>query len=408
MIAWLPFECIAALRFLREGFLQTCFILLGVSLGIGVIIFMSAMLAGVQSNFLHRVLTSQAHIVLLPPDEVARPQQAAPGVVEDATTQRPNQRLRSIDQWQTILAWVRRQPDVTVAAPIVTGAALAVRGDATAAISLIGADPSDYFRIVRVPDDIVMGQATLGSEDILIGTDLAKQLGLSVSDRLTVTAGASAPVSLRVKGIFDLGSKGTNLRTTFVAFRTGQAMLGLIGGVTSLEVSVPDAFAAEIIAQRIHTQTGVRADSWIFTNGQFFTAVQAQNLSNMVIRAAVGLSVAFGVASVLVVSVVQRGREIGILRAMGARRGQILRIFLIQGGVMGFLGAILGALLGVGILMIWHSSVKQADGAELFPIVLEPLLFVVTILLSAVVGVVAGTAPALQAARMDPAAAIRG
>ena len=408
MIAWLPFECIAALRFLREGFLQTCFILLGVSLGVGVIIFMSAMLAGVQSNFLHRVLTSQAHIVLLPPDEVARPQQAAPGVVEDATTQRPNQRLRSIDQWQTILAWVRRQPDVTVAAPIVTGAALAVRGDATAAISLIGADPSDYFRIVRVPDDIVMGQATLGSEDILIGTDLAKQLGLSVSDRLTVTAGASAPVSLRVKGIFDLGSKGTNLRTTFVAFRTGQAMLGLIGGVTSLEVSVPDAFAAEIIAERIHTQTGVRADSWIFTNGQFFTAVQAQNLSNMVIRAAVGLSVAFGVASVLVVSVVQRGREIGILRAMGARRGQILRIFLIQGGVMGFLGAILGALLGVGILMIWHSSVKQADGTELFPIVLEPLLFVVTILLSAVVGVVAGTAPALQAARMDPAAAIRG
>jgi lipoprotein-releasing system permease protein len=408
MIAWLPFECIAALRFLREGFLQTCFILLGVSLGVGVIIFMSAMLAGVQSNFLHRVLTSQAHIVLLPPDEVARPQQAAPGVVEDATTQRPNQRLRSIDQWQTILAWVRRQPDVTVAAPIVTGAALAVRGDATAAISLIGADPSDYFRIVRVPDDIVMGQATLGSEDILIGTDLAKQLGLSVSDRLTVTAGASAPVSLRVKGIFDLGSKGTNLRTTFVAFRTGQAMLGLIGGVTSLEVSVPDAFAAEIIAQRIHTQTGVRADSWIFTNGQFFTAVQAQNLSNMVIRAAVGLSVAFGVASVLVVSVVQRGREIGILRAMGARRGQILRIFLIQGGVMGFLGAILGALLGVGILMIWHSSVKQADGTELFPIVLEPLLFVVTILLSAVIGVVAGTAPALQAARMDPAAAIRG
>ena len=138
------------------------------------------------------------------------------------------------------------------------------------------------------------------------------------------------------------------------------------------------------------------------------TAVQAQDLSNMMIRGSVGLSVAFGVASVLVVSVVQRGREIGILRAMGARRGQVLRVFLIQGGLMGVFGALLGAALGGSILAVFLSQARQLDGTELFPFLLDPWLIVVTVALAGLVGVVAAMAPALQAARLDPAAAIRG
>ncbi len=408
MIRWLPFEGIAALRFMREGWIQTIFILVGVSLGVAVTVFESSVLTGVQANFLRRVLTSQAHIVLLPPDEVARPLRAGPGIVQDATLQRPNQRLRSIDQWQTIRETVAATPGVRVIASVAAGAALAVRGDATAAISIIGAEPADYFSIVRVPDYIVAGALRLTSEDILIGTDLAILLGVAVGDRLVVTARSATSRSLTIAAIFDLGSKGANLRTTFVAFRTGQSLLNLAGGVTSLEIAVQDAFTAETIAQDLAARTGVRADSWIKTNAQFFTAVQAQNTSNIVISAAVALSVAFGVASVLVVSVVQRGREIGILRAMGARRGQVLVVFLIQGGAMGVLGAVLGSLMGAGLLLIWHDQVRQTDGAELFPFILDPLLIGGTIVFAAVVGVLAGMAPAMQAARLDPAVAIRG
>jgi len=408
MIGWLPFEGIAALRFMREGWIQTIFILVGVSLGVAVTVFETSVLSGVQANFLRRVLTSQAHIVLLPPDEVARPLYDAPGITEDATLQRPNQRLRSIDQWQTIRQTVAMVPGVRVVANVAAGAALAVRGDATAAISIVGADPADYFSIVRLPDYIVAGTLRLTSDDILIGTDLATLLGVTVGDRLLVTARSAAPRSLTITAIFDLGSKGANLRSTFVAFRTGQSLLDIAGGVTSLEIAVQDAFAAETIAQDIAAQAGVRADSWIKTNAQFFTAVQAQNTSNLVISASVALSVAFGVASVLVVSVVQRGREIGILRAMGARRGQILLVFLIQGGALGFVGAILGSAMGAGLLLIWHAQVRQTDGTELFPFVLDPMLIGGTILFAAVVGLLAGMAPAMQAARLDPAVAIRG
>ena len=89
--------------------------------------------------------------------------------------------------------------------------------------------------------------------------------------------------------------------------------------------------------------TGIEADSWIKTNAQFFTAVNAQQTSNTLIRVFVGLSVAFGIASVLVVSVIQRSKDIGILRAMGSSQGQILRVFLLQGGLLGASGSIVGA-----------------------------------------------------------------
>ncbi len=408
MRSWLPFEWIAAIRFLRDGWMQTIFILAGVSMGVAVIVFMSALLTGIQANFLNRVLSAQAHLVLLPPDEVARPLRATEGVIQDAVVQRPSQRIRSIDQWQTVLRQMRDMPQVAVATPVAAGGALAVRGDASRSITLTGVEPEGYFRIVKLPDSIVAGQPRLTSEDIVIGTDLAVELGVGIGDKLRVTTATGRDATLTVTGLFDLGNRGVNERSTFVALRTAQSLLGLTGGVTSLQVTLHDPYAAEVLARLAHGMTGIRTDSWIRTNLQFFTAVNAQQTSNTVIRLSVGLSVALGIASVLVVSVVQRSREIGILRAMGARRGQILRIFLIQGGVLGLLGSLIGSAGGVGALVAWHASVRQSDGSPLFPLMIQPQLFVVAAVVAALTGVLAAMAPALRAARLDPVEAIRG
>ncbi len=396
------------MRFLRDGWMQTIFILAGVSMGVAVIVFMSALLTGIQANFLNRVLSAQAHLVLLSPDEVARPLRAAEGVIQDAVVQRPSQRIRSIDQWQTLLRQMQQMPEVAVATPVAAGGALAVRGEASRSITLTGVEPEGYFRIVKLPDSIVAGQPRLTSEDIVIGTDLAVELGVGLGDKLRVTTATGRDATLTVTGIFDLGNRGVNERSTFVALRTAQSLLGLTGGVTSVQVTLHDPYAAEILAQLAHGMTGIRADSWIRTNTQFFTAVNAQQTSNTVIRLSVGLSVALGIASVLVVSVVQRSREIGILRAMGARRGQILRVFLIQGGVLGLLGSLIGSAAGVAALVAWHASVRQADGSPLFPLMIQPRLFVVAAVVAALTGVLAAMAPALRAARLDPVVAIRG
>jgi lipoprotein-releasing system permease protein len=408
MKRWMPFEWIAALRFLADGRLQTAFILGGVAIGVAVIVFMSAMLTGLQANFIRRVLTSQPHIQLLPPDEVARPLRDAPGVVEAAIVQRPSQRILSINQWQAIRADVQARDDVALVAPTASGAALAIRGDASRSVTVTGMDPEVYFGIVRVPDYIIAGQPRLDSDDVIIGVELAKNLGVTVGDKLNVSTAGGRRRILTVSALFDMGNKGANERIAYVGLRTAQSLLNLIGGVTSIDVTVRDIYAAERIAQDIALVAPVEADSWIRTNAQFFTAVRAQQTSNTLIRLFVGLSVAFGIAAVLVVSVTQRSKEIGILRAMGARRGQIMRVFLIQGGVLGFLGSLVGASLGAVALIAWHRMARQADGSELFPLLLEPSLFIASTALATLTGVGAGTAPALRAAQLDPVEAIRG
>ena len=405
---WLPFEWVVAFRFLKEGRIQTAFIITGISIGVAVIVFMSALLTGMQANFVNRVLTGQAHIQLLVHKEVVRPLYSEPGVFESSTLQMPLQRFKSIDQWQSVAALIRALPEVSVVSPAANGSALVVRGDASRAISVVGIEPELYFRIVPMNEKIVRGSARLTVNDILIGTELASDLGVSVGDKLRVTAANGNANTLTISGIFDLGNKGANQRTTLMTLRSAQSLLGLAGGVTALDVTVNDVYAAELVAHHITALTGVQADSWIKTNEQFFTAVSAQTTANTAIRLFVGLSVAFGIASVLVVSVVQKSREIGILRAMGITRGQILRIFLLQGGLLGFGGALAGSALGWLGLAVWMQAQRNPDGTVMFAISFEPLMFATALMLATVTGLAASFAPAIRAARLDPVAAIRG
>ena len=404
----LPFDWIVAIRFLREGLFQTLFIIGGIALGVGVIVFMSALLSGMQANFIKRVLTSQPHIQLITLNQVSRPLRFDAGQIEDPVIEQPTQRVTSVDQWPKIVSRMRNLPEVMAVSPNVSGSALVVRGDASRAVTMTGIDPETYFKIVRLPDYIVSGEARVTSQDVLIGTELASDLGVKVGDKINLQAGTGATLTLTISAIFDLGSKGTNQRNIYVALRIAQSLLGMIGGVTNIDLSVKDIYAAETLAQEIQASNLVEADSWIKTNAQFFTAIQAQTFANTLIRLTVGLSVAFGIAAVLIVSVIQRSKNIGILRAMGTSRGQIMRVFLIQGGLLGLFGALLGMIMGGGGVIYWHANWRMADGSEMFPLVLEPSMFFITALLATVTGLLAATAPALRAAKLDPVEAING
>jgi lipoprotein-releasing system permease protein len=404
----LPFEWIAAVRFLREGRMQSLFIICGAAIGVAVIVLMSALLDGMQANLFRRVLSSQPHIVLQRPKEVARPQHdKVPGQSVFATVQKPSQRLSSIDQWQKIRTEMQARGDIVTVAPTVEGPAFVLRGDATDAISLIGVEPEEYAQIVPLPEKIVNGSYRLTNTDILIGIELAEDLGVQVNDKLHVATAAGGSLTLTIAGIFDLGSRGANLRNAYVLLSTGQNLINLPGGVSVIDLTVADPYAAEVIAQSIASETGLEALSWIRTNNQFFVGMNAQKFSSELIRLFVGLSVAAGIASVLVVSVVQRSKEIGILRAMGGSRGQVMRVFLIQGAIVGLLGSLVGSSLATLMLGIWRTMVKNPDGTPMFAISIEPSLFVTAAVVASVTGLIAAVTPALRAARMEPVEAIR-
>ena len=402
----MPFEWIAAVRFLREGRMQSLLIIVGVGVGVAVIVFMSALLSGLQANLIKRTLSSQAHITLLPPEEIARPQQAT-----DTTAlrlQKQAQRLRAIDQWQTLRDRLETWPEIAAVSPVASGPAFAVRGEANKAITVVGIEPERYNRVISLAERLTAGQLRVGAGEAVIGIELAKDLGAEVGDKLRLSAADGRSDTLTITGLFDLGNKGVNARNVYVGLRTAQSLLDLVGGVSSIDLALHDLDLAERLARRIASETGLTADSWIKTNAQFVTALTSQRVSSNVIRFFIALSVAFGIASVLVVSVIQRGKEIGILRAMGATQAQMRRIFLLQGGIVGFFGSLLGSALAWSFLMMWQLLARNPDGTPMFVIGVEPGLVALAAGGASLVGILSAPLPASRAAQLDPVVAIRG
>ena len=407
--SFLPFEWILALRFMREARMQTLLIMAGVALGVSVIVFISALISGLQSNLFRRTLDFQAQIIILPSKQVSRAlHQPSEGEMLATIVQPRAQRLQSVDQWQKVLKYVANLDGVSTVSPVISGAGLIVRGEASNAVSLTGIEPESYLKLIALNSKIISGTANLTSTDILVGLDLARDLGVWTGDKLNLQTASGGEALLTIRGVFDFGNSGLNSRAVYVALRTAQNLLDLAGGVTSIEVNLDKPFSAKIVAQTIQSQTGLKVDSWITTNSQFFSALEAQSMSNTIIRFFVGLTAALGIASVLVVSVVQKSKAIGILRATGTSRQQILRLFLLQGALTGLIGSIIGALVGWLFLSVWRGIAINADGTPLFPIVFDPMLFVYAAVGATLVGTLAGLFPALQAARLDPAVAIRG
>ena len=408
---WPGFELRVALRFLREGHMQTLLIIVGVAAGEAVIAYVSALINGLQSNTLAKTLGAQAHISLRAPDDLVTP--AALPVVGAAVlteTQPRAQRLRSVANWQALVPLLERLPDVAGVSPMVSGSGLALRGEASQAIALMGVDLDRYDRVVGLRSKVVSGSARLAPGEAIVGRELAADLGVRVGDRLTVqTSGAGGSVSdaVRVTALVDLGVKDLNRRTVIVPLRAAQSLLALPGGATQIDLTLKDVWVAQTLASELQTRLPYKIESWQESNAQLVSALNAQSISTAIIRGVVLAVVVLGIASVLVVSVVQKGREIGILRAMGATRGQVLRVFLVQGAVVGVLGSVLGLLLAVALIWVFTHFVRGSDGLQLFSIALPPAMALQVALIASVCGVLAAVAPARRAAALDPAQAIR-
>jgi lipoprotein-releasing system permease protein len=319
-----------------------------------------------------------------------------------------------VANWQALVPLLEAAPGVAAVSPMVAGAGLAQRGDATKSIALIGVDIDRYARIVNLGSKLVAGTLRLGPGEAILGRDLASDLGVRVGDRVSLvmvsgsgSAASTVSDAVRITALVDLGVRDLNRRTVLVPLRAAQSLIGLPGGATSIDLALGDVWQAAALARSLAQRWPYKVESWQDTNAPLVSALNAQSISTGLIRAVVMVVVVLGIASVLVVSVVQKRREIGILRAMGTTRGQVLRIFLLQGAVVGALGSVLGVLLAVGLIWAFTHFVKGSDGLPLFIITLPPLMALRIAALATVCGVVAAVAPARRAAALDPAQAIR-
>jgi lipoprotein-releasing system permease protein len=403
----LGFEWQVAVRFLREGRMQTLLIVVGVAAGVAVIAYISALISGLQGNTLAKTLGAQPHVSISAPDEMVTPAIDVPAGRRAITETQPRaQRPRSVANWQALLPLLEAHPAVAAVSPMVSGSGLALRGEATQAIALLGVDLDRYDHIVGLRRKVIAGEARLAPGEAIVGSELAWDLGVRPGDRITVQTG-SVSDALRVTALVDLGVKDLNRRTMIVPLRAAQNMLGLPGGATSVDLALHDVWAAQALADELRRQLPYKVESWQEVNVSLVTALNAQSISTGLIRIVVLVVVVLGIASVLVVTVVQKQREIGILRAMGATRGQVLRLFLLQGAIVGAAGSVIGLLLARLMIFLFTHFVRGSDGLPLFAIGLPLRLSLQIALLALVCGVLAAVFPARRAAAMDPAQAIR-
>jgi lipoprotein-releasing system permease protein len=401
-----PFEWFVAIRYMRDAKSQTALILAAVSVGVSVIVFLSALINGLQASLIEQTLGSQPHVTLHSPDEVARP--LDDGKVAIARTiEKTSQRLKSIDEWPKTIATVESVPGVVSVSPTVTGAGFAEHGSAKKPIVVRGIDPERFLAVIDVRAKTKLGRFDVSGANVVIGQDLADDLGVSVGDKIRVSTTEGLTAVETITGVFDLGNKPVNQTWILTSLRQAQSLYALPGGATTIEIKVAEVFEADAISNEIHDRTGLRSDSWMKLNAQLLVGLRSQNSSKYMIQFFVVIAVALGIASVLIVSVVQKSKEIGILRAFGTPARRVLLVFLIQGGLLGLLGSFAGCGLGAAFSLLFEQLASNPDGSPTFPVDLNAGLFAGATVLAVGIGLASAVLPARRAARLDPAEAIR-
>jgi lipoprotein-releasing system permease protein len=425
-----PFGLFLAMRYLkpRRTFVSiiTLISILGVTLGIAVLIVVISVMTGFDRELKTKVLGFDPHI------------QINNGAL--------------IDDWRAVRTVAEKTPGVVAAAPFVMGPVLAEFQNHRIAPKIRGVDPDLEARVTDIAGLMKNGSGKfdLSGDDAVVGIDLARSLGLHVGDKLTIyspknLAGiadelkklegkdaskekitelreAVLPTEVTVTGIFNSGRYIYDSEFLFVPLYLGQELYELGDSVHGLSVRTIDPYRAQVVKSALLARLDppLTAETWMDLNAQFFDAVRTERATMFVILFVVLIVAAFCVMNTLITVTVQKTREIGIMKAVGADVWQIVRVFLSQGVVVGVFGLVSGLGLGLGILALLNPFkrwMESAFGIEVFsrevygfgeiPYWTKPADVLVICAGAFTICAFAALIPAYFAARLDPVKALR-
>jgi lipoprotein-releasing system permease protein len=409
----LRFESQLAARHLRSGGRQTLLTISAVAAGVIIVVFVTALIFGLQRRWTGILTDALPHVTIRVVDPKPVPLAAVPGVPSGAVSSRIEQRApqeKNIENWAQVLDVVRAIPNVRVVAPVVRGQAFASKGGNPYGVTVIGADPDVQDQVTPVTKNLIAGRYRgLDSEEIVIDYELARDLNVSTGDRIRLTSSTGATEAFTIAGIY---SQGQGRGSAYITLRTAQSLYGLGTAVNSILVKVLDIFRADEVAARIQALLPYEARSWIQEFPQFLSTLQMQTASAYLISAFSLVASAFAIASILIVSVLQKSKQIGILKSMGARRRQILRAFVLEGLGIALVGSVAGATVGVSIVYLL-SLIEQPvtrvgqSPEQLFPVAILPWYIALAMLAATAATVLAALLPARRAARLNPVDVIR-
>jgi len=412
--AFSPFEWMLSLRYLRarrkEGFISVIagFSFLGIMLGVATLIIVMAVMNGFRKELLDKILGLNGHLLIQPLE-------------------------KPLTDWDEVAARVAGVPGIRLAAPIVEGQALASSPFNAGGVLIRGIRLMDLEKLPSVANNIKQGSLKGFDEEqgVAIGRRLADQLSLRSGDNITLVAprGAVTPMGTtprikvyKIAAVFEIGMSEYDAAFVFMPLTEAQAYFNRNGDVTAIEVYTdnPDKIVQYRQMVTDAAKRPIFMIDWRQRNATFFSALQVERNVMFLILTLIVLVAAFNIASSLIMLVKDKGRDIGILRTMGASQGSIMRVFLITGAAIGVIGDLVGFLVGL-LVCLNIESIRQfmswLTNTELFspelyflsrlPADLDVGETTAVVVMALALSLLATLYPSWRAARLDPVEALR-
>ena len=377
-----------AVRFLRSSKGQTVLIALGIAIGVSVQIFIGLLIQGLQQSLVDKTVGSSSHITV---------------------TSKNDDKL--IDGWREKMDKIEgadsRIKNISVTAD---SPAFLKFGDNAEPVLLRGVVPEKADAIYKLKAALYEGGLPMKDNQVIIGRELSELLGLKTGDKVEVVTVDRKSMELEISGLYDLKVASINKSWAVVKLAAAQEFFGYGDKVTSVEMQVEDVFAADTIAATVKDDLNdgsLSITDWKAQNESLLSGLNGQSVSSIMIQVFVLVSVVLAIASVLAISVMQKSKQLGILKAMGLKDKNSSLVFLFQGLILGTAGAILGIALGVGLLAMFTTFAVNSDGSPVVPIYFNYPFIAFSGVIAIASAVLASLLPAAKSLRLSPMEVIR-
>ncbi len=411
------FEIKLAWRHLIAGGKQTLLTIFAVAIAAMVVLFVQSTISGMQTRLKNTLIGTLSHVTIKPSDTLPDTLgEVVPSGDPDhllVSDQQPRLQQRTdIDQWERIAGMLSGLPGVKTVAPTVTGSAFAIRGSKRSSVAITGGNPVELEQVSPLQKDMLMGDwLDITTDDVVIGIKLANELRLKLGDRLTLQSSRGVTQTLLVAGIFYTGRE-TDLSQVYLTLRAAQSLMATGQNVSLVQVKLADAYQADRIASDLKAVLPYRVDSWMSDSASSLNELNSMDVIKSFLTGFVLLASSVAVAAIMIVSVLQKNKQIGILKSMGARDRQILTVFTLEGFGVAIAGAAMGVILAlVALSTIGGMAQPNPYGGRagaVVTVVYDPILMAWLVLIVIVVTVIAAILPALQASKLNPVEVIRG
>lgn len=378
-----------AMRFLSSSKTQTLLIVMGIAIGVSVQVFIGSLIQGLQKDLVDTTIGSSAQITVSSSEN------------------------NGVEEWQDIISEIASldlPTDLTALSASADVPVFISSGDRALSVLLRGLQLPESHVIYKTDSRLIDGSLPEGDGEIIIGKGLKDELDVNLGEEITIFTPDRTVETLKVVGVFDLGVASLNKNWLISTIGTAQSVGKLGDTVTSIEMQVSEVFKADenasIISERL-SGSALQVTDWKSQNEDLLSGLNGQSVSSIMIQVFVIIAVSLGIASVLAITVVQKSRQIGILKAMGLKDSTTSFVFLFQGLALGIVGAVVGIAFGILLIIMFSTFAVGTDGEPIIRISLSYGFVMMSAFIAIGASTIAAVVPARRSSKLSPVEVIR-